>query len=304
MATTGSELVSGITGMRRARRAVGIGLVVVAVGLVAEPASASRSSNSADVIRRSVARTAKQGSARLAGEVVFQSTSLTGRMTFGGLVDFTGRQLSLNLDFSQLVQPPASLEMRVVDRSAYMDLGPILRSTRRPVPPELADVEWVKLDLSQLGSGAAATAGAPTLSSDASSELETLQGVTDGSVQRVGPAQVRGVATTHYRADVDVDLALKRLPTAVRDKVRSATRLFAFPHRLPVEVWIDGSGLVRRYGMNVTINPAHNPAVNLGMTFDFYDFGVPVVVLAPPADQVTDYSTLKNLLPSTTNPST
>jgi hypothetical protein len=302
---TGSEPVLGLVGagMRRALRAVGFGLVVLAVGLVAQPASASRPSNSADVIRRSVVRTARQGSARLAGEVDFQSTSLSGRMTFAGLGDFTGRQLSLNLDFSQLVQQPASVEMRVVDRTAYMDLGPILRTAHRPPPPELAGVEWVKLDLSQLGTDAAATAGAPTLGSDASSELETLQGVTNGSVQRLGRAEVRGAATTHYRADVDLDLALKRLPTALQDKVRNATKLFAYPHHLPVEVWIDGTGLVRRCGMSVTINPPHRPTVKLGMTFDFYDFGLPVAVQAPPSDLVTDYSTLKNLLPSQTNPS-
>lgn len=83
--------------------------------------------------------------------------------------------------------------------------------------------------------------------------------------KRLGEEDVRGVPTDHYRLIVDCEEAdldhCDRTDTA------------------PVEVWIGADGLVRR----VSIEDGRDYG-----TIEFFDFGVPVAIEAPPSDQVED----------------
>ena len=54
---------------------------------------------------------------------------------------------------------------------------------------------------------------------------------------------------------------------------------------LPVDVWIDGDGLLRRLRMDLPFEGQH-----MSMVMDLDEYGVDVAVEAPPADQVTDLS--------------
>jgi hypothetical protein len=278
-----------------------LGIASLLAAPLAVPAGARSTNRAADVIRRSVQRTAQQGSARVAGDIEFTSTSLNGHTALSGVVDFTGKRGLIDLDLTQLVKQTARFEVRLVDGAVYLDFGSLLRASGKPLRPALANLQWVKMDLSQFGANSGST---PTIGGDASSQLRQLEGITNGSVHQIGSDTVRGVATTHYGADVDIDLALKRLPAALQDKVRKATQLFANLHHIPVEIWIDSAGLIRRFGMSMTISPPHKSSVKVGFTYDLYDFGVPVLVEAPPPDQVTDYSVIQQLVTTTTNPST
>ena len=56
---------------------------------------------------------------------------------------------------------------------------------------------------------------------------------------------------------------------------------------MPVDVWVDKSGLVRREQMSFAGNQ-----FSMNMTIDFIRFGVPVDVNPPPDDQVLDMSSL------------
>lgn len=57
---------------------------------------------------------------------------------------------------------------------------------------------------------------------------------------------------------------------------------------VPAQAWVDATGLVRR--VSVTLTPGKHSGVPAGAQFtemvDFYDFGVPVHVSAPPASEV------------------
>jgi hypothetical protein len=119
-----------------------------------------------------------------------------------------------------------------------------------------------------------------------------LRGVSN-AVEEVGRSTVRGVDTTHYRATIDVGKALTRVPPAQRDRLANAFSKFTSP-TIPVEVWIDSDGLPRKYALTTDITQKGNTA-QLKESFEFYDYGVPVKVKAPPADDVADYSELKDL---------
>ena len=61
--------------------------------------------------------------------------------------------------------------------------------------------------------------------------------------------------------------------------------------RVPVEVWIDDDGIVRRMKQTFGGNSS-GLQMNMTMTSDLYDFGTDVNVEEPPADEVVDFSEL------------
>lgn len=161
------------------------------------------------------------------------------------------------------------------------------------LPPELgllsAGKTWAKMDIEKLGQqegfnvGQLMQAGA----SDPSQGLDFLRGVSD--VEAVGDEDVRGVATTHYTGVVDLhdrgaeDPDLKTELDKFLDQSGTS--------RIPVEIWIDDDGFVRRMQQTLESNGS-GFQVSSTMTTEFYDFGTDVTVEEPPADEVADFSEL------------
>ena len=103
---------------------------------------------------------------------------------------------------------------------------------------------------------------------------------------------MRGVATTHYHVVLDLFKVAAAAPADQRAAVR---RTFAREaqllgsHTMPIDVWIDSSGLVRRERLAIPLKAPSIPAgASMAMTIDLFDFGLPVHVKAPPAGAVMD----------------
>ena len=289
--------------MRRTTWTCVAGALLVVPMLTAVPAgAASGSTKAAAAIRRSVSQTAARGSAQIAGEVDYTSGSTRGKVTSSGVVDFSNRDLSLTVDVSQLTHQPASVEVRVVDGDAYVDISPLLRVLPLGALAQLANIQWVKLSPGELSTSLNPQGVAPALGTDAEALLQALQGVTNGSVARVGPDTVRDVPTIRYHADVNLQLALSKLPSALQSRLQGELAKVANPTAIPVDVWIDSAGLVRRVAISVTVHPKNGTAVHADASFDLFNFGVPVSVQPPPASEVTDLSALRSLLPLTRAP--
>lgn len=79
-------------------------------------------------------------------------------------------------------------------------------------------------------------------------------------IERVARAEVRGAAATHYRSLVDMT------------KVDGSSRVLA------IELWLDDAGRVVR--LRYPTNSAGR------ITYDFFDFGVPVEISEPPPAEV------------------
>jgi len=154
---------------------------------------------------------------------------------------------------------------------------------------------WLSVDaatlarLTQLALGdlGAQITGAPL---DALTYLKAVS----GDVQPVGPDTVRGEATTRYRGTIDVANVAAQLPEALRPPPFKT--LSASAQQLPAELWIDRQGRLRK--LVVTALPPigsaspgspDTPSATLAtVTLELFEFGVPVKVEAPPADQVAD----------------
>jgi hypothetical protein len=135
---------------------------------------------------------------------------------------------------------------------------------------------------------------------DPTKVLAYLEKVSD-DVQVVGSEQVRGVDTTHYHATLSlaktIDENSDKVPAGLRDSIKSLAGLFG---NMPADVWIDGDGRLRRLSLEIDLGAMFRGFETTGTTtadnlvitetMDLYDFGTPVHVEAPPADQVAHFS--------------
>ncbi|MET0727113.1 MAG: hypothetical protein ABWZ76_02315 [Acidimicrobiales bacterium] len=126
--------------------------------------------------------------------------------------------------------------------------------------------------------------------SDPSRLLEMLRGVTDG-LEEVGREDVRGVATTHLTAVISVAKALEEATADQRAALKAQMDGFGVAE-LPVDVWVDGAGLVRRMVLDLTevVSSARGDEGRATLTIELFDYGEDVDIEVPAADEVTPLS--------------
>jgi hypothetical protein len=141
-------------------------------------------------------------------------------------------------------------------------------------------------DLGQLGGFA---------SSDPRDVLEALESVS-GSLVTVGTEDVRGTSTTHVRAMLDPEKligagAASGASGDVLDSFRAALREAGLAE-LPVDVWVDAEGRVRK--LTMALDAAQGGmASGLVLTLELYDYGTEVDVAPPDPATVVDATALK-----------
>ena len=132
---------------------------------------------------------------------------------------------------------------------------------------------------------------------DPAEELKYLRAVSK-EVEKTGEDEVRGVPTTRYRAVIDVrklgELAASEAPPHFRKQTRrEATALFeeAGIDEAPMDVWLDGDGLLRKMAMKRAFE-AEGEKARTEMTLELFDFGVSVQVSRPLAAETVEISDL------------
>jgi hypothetical protein len=248
------------------------------------------------LIAESAAATEDAGTARAAYTMTMSGLPQVGELKASGdgLVDFKNRtsQLALHMSYPQAGMT-VDISERMIGAVIYMH-SPLLAGAGKP---------WIKLDLQRFGKaqGLDLNATMSASSSDPAQMLTYLDAASD-SIDRVGTQDVRGVATTRYHVVLDLFKVAARAPSDERAAVR---RTFAREakllggHTMPIDVWIDSSGLVRREHIQIPLKAPSIPAgASMAMTIDLFEFGVPVHVKAPPASDVTDLADVVPPAPS------
>ncbi len=161
---------------------------------------------------------------------------------------------------------------------------------------------WMKLDLTK----AAQSAGIDLsqLSSlnqtDPTQFLEYLR-ASSGGVAVVGSESVDGVPTTHYRATLKLSNILGRLPSNEQAAAKAALEKLAAGGAIPVDVWVDVQGRVRRIQLSIgasvptgTSGGVAGATTSIGgtTTIDFTSYGPVPQIILPPAGEVFDASAL------------
>ncbi len=115
------------------------------------------------------------------------------------------------------------------------------------------------------------------------------------STSDLGPAVVGGVETTHYRSQ----LPFSSLDSGDASQTAQAERSFG-TSSVPIDFWVDSSDLLRQLTIALTIvriptdpgtqasgqSGTFKPPITATITLGVSNYGVPVDVTPPPADQV------------------
>lgn len=227
-----------------------------------------------------------------AGEQVAAST-----MTTQGVYDYAAHKGQLDTTIKTAGVPfRMTQRMLVIGSTTYLKLPDMPQGQEEPPPgvppiPEEHHKPWMKLELPKEFAGhnpfSPGFGPVPDDSgADPTQVLSYLKSATS-KVERVGSEQVRGTPTTRYAATFD---AAKLTAEAPEEFQGFADEMgLSFPK--PADVWIDEQGRLRKIHYAITMKVPKEmgaPASTMTneLTMELYDFGVPVDVRPPPADQV------------------
>jgi len=225
-----------------------------------------------------VTRTAGQ-TARVAVTTTMRTPDMSVSVTETGVFDFARSRGVVSM------QNPVGITEIFLPPKTYIKVP---GGVSRWLPPGKS---WIAVD-----AGSSGLPGSSLLGpfggggTDPADLLASLTAISAG-VTRLGAATVRGVPVTGFRVRIDPAKAAARLPRWERAGFRGFARSLG-PGPIPVQVWVDGQNLVRRVTLSLRLpRGVGAPAgARLVQATDFYGFGVPVRVSAPPAAQVASMS--------------
>lgn len=209
-----------------------------------------------------------------------QATTVRGE----GVTDYATGASMMVMHFPDPTGGEIELETRTIGGFLYQRLPEPMRGAVAPG----ASTPWVKIDLRQRGGSADVTG------TGSESALASLRAISN-DVETLGDEDVRGVPTTRYRATVDYDKAIEKATGERREEMIEARGRIG-SSVMPIDVWIDDDGLLRRtrVDMSAAMEAAQRETGSTAargssvFTTEFYDFGVEVDVVAPPDSEVTD----------------
>jgi hypothetical protein len=229
-----------------------------------------------------------------------------------GAFDATANRAALSLDFSSFAELLGGMFAGLAGPSAdapdfgdpeaweieAVQDGDVMYMRFPAMDPQLpAGKSWVRMDLGEAarGQGFDFSELQELTDNDPRKMLEFLRAASD-EIETVGTEELRGVSTTHYRATVNLADYDKLVPADKREELRSMFGEMVEQTGLgemPVDVWLDDFGLVRRFDMSfAATQPGTTESVEASMTFELYDYGKAVDVQPPPAAEVVDASAL------------
>ena len=151
---------------------------------------------------------------------------------------------------------------------------------------------WMEIDLSkagkQMGIDFDKLMGSQT-SQNPAQMLDMLRS-TSGKVDDLGTETIDGDSTTHYHAVVDLAEAIKAKGGVSAQAAQQLLRESG-DGRVPVDVWVDADGLIRRFRMTYSQTLSGHTS-QVAMTFGMSDYGSAPEITAPSADEVFDATDL------------
>lgn len=212
------------------------------------------------------------------------------RMSATGAMDFDAQRMTMVMDMGAMFDDLAdatgdTIPDELVGPIEYVADGATMYMRAPMLDALMGSSGWISVSPEDLGTTAEGL-GLGVGAYDPSSFLDGLRGVT-GDPERVGEEDVRGVATTHYTATMDMDRALAAAPEAQRDLLEAQLEQLG-DAEVTMDVWVDGDGLLRRMEMDMgEMLAAMGTGGAATMTMELFDYGAPVDIQLPSPDEVT-----------------
>lgn len=240
-------------------------------------------------------------------------------ITYRGSLDLAAHQAAVDADITDYVAqvlfpmsqigaededaegPPDEVIVPMVADGdvAYAELGvlnDIAGESQRPSMPR-----WVRYGPAELGDDGSSFAGLVSMA-DPEIILALLEAAA-GEVETVGEEEVRDEPATHLRATIDLAAAREQAPERQWSMIDDiAGEGDARIDEVPVDVWVDEDGLLRRLTVEIDrditmgTGPPGAPSDAAGairwLSYEAFDYGEAVEVEIPDGDDVVDASEL------------
>ena len=217
---------------------------------------------SLDPVASAADKTMKQGSERF-------TLHLEGGLPSGRYLGLTVHGVANNADGSGRFSIVFTEAGKSFHANAIAD-GSIMYMRSKLFASKLPDGKsWIKIDLEKLAEKTGLESLDDVQQSSPAKPLQALRAA--GKTVKVGKATIAGVPTTKYHTIVDLE------------KEKLSDQMGA--KRLPIDVWIDRKGFVRK--MSFAQSPS-DPTKAGKMTYLLTGFGPTVTVKPPPSDQTVD----------------
>lgn len=225
-------------------------------------------------------RTQQEPGARFTMRAIYTTSALPRAVTADGRGAYNSRTGLSEATMSMDAPTGENIEIEAVGDSTSVYMRSNAFSGELP-----EGKEWMKVE-PFLGSS---QEEAMLSGSDASGSLQILSRTS--GVQRLGKAQVRGVPTQRYRAEVPLDEYGELLREEGKDELADLYEKYTTLVPTPplVEVWIDSDEIVRRNRLVMTM-PADpgQPTVRMDMRIDLFEVGAQPAIALPDESQVFD----------------
>jgi hypothetical protein len=218
------------------------------------------------------------------------------RIRGSGVFDTATTRARIELDFSSFAALAPSQGIDAADlKGEFIQDGSVMFMRLPVLQKRGLTKEWLRVDAAELAKAQGLNVGSfgQYTQFDPSQALKYLLAVS-GDVDEVGEEDVRGVGTTHYKAQVDLEKVVDVLPKGQREQARQTIEQLTKQvgeSEIPIEVWIDDDGLVRRERIDYGIEQG-GQEVSLRFDIELYDFGIDAGIEPPPAEDTTDFSEL------------
>lgn len=280
---------------RRVRAALCATLPLVAATAIVVSVGGCGTS-SVDPIAQAAEATSQLPGAQITLSEQLSSPALPQQIAISGTgdIDQSKHTGQLTMKFPQLPGAPSSLSNATIQvviqyPVIYMELPQALSEKLPGGKP------WMKIDVQSASQ--AAGINLPGLSSttelDPTQYLNFLRGAS-GDVTELGRETLDGVATTHYRATIQISRVIERLPASQRAGAQAAIsqlQKLGGLSSIPVEVWIDDAHRVRRERIDIHEQVSGTP-IGATVTIDYVSFHAGRPVTVPPPSQVYDITAL------------
>lgn len=200
-----------------------------------------------------------------------------GTITASGDAKFASSQPSEQMTMT--IPSVGDMKIVLVSGTIYMSLPPNLSGAL-----STSGKPWVKLDLNSLNPQFQSLSQSAGLAGQADPTQLLQQISAAGTITKVTHETVDGVPTTHYSITVDVAKMLRS--TNASDQEKQALAQLGIT-TMPFDIWVNSDNLPVRIVTNVPFSEGTTSGQPLSISVNYSNWGEPVTVTAPPADQVT-----------------
>ncbi|WP_020665004.1 hypothetical protein [Amycolatopsis benzoatilytica] len=239
-----------------------------------------------------LADAAKQGTQKAKSVKMTMETSANGQtMKVDGAMRLDGENSAMAMTMS--AGAAGNTEVRFVDKTMYMK-----------VPAGMAqqygtDKQWLKISADGTDPMSQMLGKMMTQSASQSDPTQLLDRVAKtGRIISADKADLNGQPTFHYKVELDVSKSIeefvKDMPAEVQAEMKKTMQ--GKDIKIPAEIWTDLDQLPLQVTMDESEflksmgGAAAQQAAAGNITIKYTDWGKPVDVAAPPADQVADFS--------------